>query len=140
MDKKIQAGYEVGQWFGEICIGFIGILLIMIIFSLPLYIWGWKYESTAYRNISMYCNNMYDRLIHIWTNLYIIFFERDKMIEGRDLQTDSMAYKIANFLLANDEWTTGNVVVKLEDDGEYLCINRIRIDEENDIVIDVSYQ
>ena len=40
MDKKIQAGYEVGQWFGEICIGFVGILLIMIIFSLPLYIWG----------------------------------------------------------------------------------------------------
>ena len=88
----------------------------------------------------MYRNNMYDRIIHIWTNLYIIFFKSDKMIEGRDLQTDSMAYKIANFLLAYDEWTTGNVVVKLEDDGEYLCINRIRIDEENDIVIDVSYQ
>lgn len=61
-------------------------------------------------------------------------------IEGRNLQTDSMAYKIGNFLLAYDEWTSGNVVVKLEDDGEYLVINRIRIDDENDIVIDVSHQ
>lgn len=61
-------------------------------------------------------------------------------IEGKNLQTDTMAYKIGNFLLAYDEWTTGNVVVKLQDDGEYLTINRIRIDDENDIVIDVSYQ
>lgn len=62
------------------------------------------------------------------------------IVEGKDLCTDSMAYKIANFLLAYDEWTTGNVCVKLEDDNEYLQINRIRIDEENDIIIDVSHQ
>ena len=61
-------------------------------------------------------------------------------IEDKDLQTESMAYKIGNFLLAYDEWTTGNVVVKLKDDGEYLTINRLRIDDENDIVIDVSHQ
>lgn len=61
-------------------------------------------------------------------------------IENKDLQTESMAYKIGNFLLSYDEWTTGNVVVKLKDDGEYLTINRIRIDDENDIVIDVSHQ
>ena len=62
------------------------------------------------------------------------------ILENKDLYTESMASKIAKFLLAYDEWTTGNIVIKLEDDGEYLCINRIRIDEENDIVIDVSYQ
>lgn len=63
------------------------------------------------------------------------------MVALENIHTDSMAYKIGNFLLAYDEWTTGEVVVKLENDdgGEYLKINRIRIDEENDIVIDVSY-
>jgi len=62
------------------------------------------------------------------------------MTSLEDINTDSMAYKIGNFLLAYNEWTTGEVVVKLEnnDGGEYLKINRIRIDEENDIVIDVS--
>lgn len=38
MDKKIQEGYEIGQWVGEICIGCIGISLIIFIFSLPFYI------------------------------------------------------------------------------------------------------
>ncbi len=62
------------------------------------------------------------------------------MTSLEDINTDSIAYKIGNFLLAYNEWTTGEVVVKLEnnDGGEYLKINRIRIDEENDIVIDVS--
>ena len=62
------------------------------------------------------------------------------MTSLEDINTDSMAYKIGNFLLAYDEWTSGEVVVKLENDdgGEYLKINRIRIDEESDIVIDVS--
>ena len=84
---------------------------------------------------------MHNRNVHLWTNVFIIFFKSDKMIlENKDLYTESMASKIAKFLLAYDEWTTGNIVIKLEDDGEYLCINRIRIDEENDIVIDVSYQ
>ena len=56
------------------------------------------------------------------------------------MKTDSMAYKIANFLLANDEWSTGNVVIKLKDNNEYLKLNSIRIDEAKDIVIDVSHQ
>lgn len=62
------------------------------------------------------------------------------MTSLEDINTDSMAYKIGNFLLAYNEWSSGEVVVKLEnnDGGEYLKINRIRIDEESDIVIDVS--
>lgn len=38
MDKKIQGGYEIGQWIGEVCITWIGVLILMLIFSLPLWV------------------------------------------------------------------------------------------------------
>ena len=59
------------------------------------------------------------------------------ILEGNDIFTETMAYKIAVFLMGHNEFTTGNVVFKLEDD--YLDIDKIRIDEEGDIVFDLKY-
>lgn len=61
------------------------------------------------------------------------------ILDGTDIFTETMAFKIAMFLRESDgyENTTGNVVFKLEDD--YLDIDKIRIDEEGDIVFDLKY-
>ena len=57
-------------------------------------------------------------------------------IDGNDIFTETMAYKIAVFLYGNNEFTTGNVVFKYGDD--YLEIDKIRIDEEGDFVFDLK--
>lgn len=38
--KKIQSGYAIGQWLGEIFLAWIGIALIILIFTIPLLIIG----------------------------------------------------------------------------------------------------
>lgn len=63
----------------------------------------------------------------------------EMILNGTDIFTETMAFKIAMFLREADgyENTTGNVVFKLEDD--YLDIDKIRVDEEGDIVFDLKY-
>lgn len=59
------------------------------------------------------------------------------VLKGRDIFTETMAHKIAVFLLGHDEFTTGNVVFQLED--ECLYIDQIEIDDEGDIIFNLKY-